>query len=449
MADLPDNPHHPEPHGGADGTTRFEHPHRAVQVDHSSLSRKLGPGLITGAADDDPSGIATYSQGGAQFGFQMLWTLFITWPLMVGIQTVSARIGRVTGEGLAANLRRLHTPRLLFLIVGLLTVANTINIAADLAAMADAVMLLAGGHHTAWVVAFGTVSVLLQVFVPYVRYVRLLKWLTLALFAYVGTVFSVTIDWPRVLRSLVWPDIAFSRDYLTTLVAIFGTTISPYLFFWQAAQEVEELRADPASASLKQAPQQARAHLKRIAIDTWIGMGVSNLIAFFIMLTTAATLYTHGITDIQSSRDAALALRPIAGEFAFALFAAGIVGTGLLAVPVLAGSAAYAVADAFGWRTGLDLRPGLGRRFYGIIATSTLIGAAIGISEVNPIKALYWAAVLNGVVSVPIMVVMMRMATRHDVMGLFVVARRLKWLGWAATAVMAVAVLAMLGSSLL
>lgn len=454
MVDLPDNP---DKRTGTDrgasasddGLTHFEHPHRPIQVDTSSLPRKLGPGLITGAADDDPSGIATYSQGGAQFGFQMLWTLFMTWPLMVGIQTVSARIGRVTGEGLADNLRRLHSPWLLFLIVGLLTVANTINIAADLAAMADAVMLLAGGRHTLWVVAFGTVSVLLQVFISYVRYVRLLKWLTLALFAYVGTVFSVVIDWGQVLRALVWPDIRLSRDYLTTLVAIFGTTISPYLFFWQASQEVEDLRADPASASLRHAPQQARAHLKRIAVDTWIGMGVSNLIAFFIMLTTAATLYGNGITDIRSSSDAALALRPIAGEFAFALFAAGIVGTGLLAIPVLAGSAAYAVAGAFGWRAGLDLPLGLGWRFYGIIATSTLIGAVIGISEINPIKALYWAAVLNGIVSVPIMIVMMRMATRSDVMGLFVITRRLKWMAWAATAVMAMAVLAMLVSSLI
>ena len=313
-------------------------------------------------------------------------------------------------------------------------------------AQADAMQLLAGGPHTLWVVAFGAVSVLLQVFIPYVRYVRMLKWLTLALFAYVGTMFTVDIAWAQVLRSLVWPELSFKRDYLTTLVAILGTTISPYLFFWQSSQEVEELRADPASASLKQAPQQARAHLRRIAIDTWIGMGVSNLIAFFIMLTTAATLYANGITDIQTSRDAALALRPIAGEFAFALFAAGIVGTGLLAIPVLAGSAAYAVAGAFGWRTGLDLPLGLGWRFYGIIATSTLIGAAIGISEIDPMRALYWAAVLNGVASVPIMVVMMRMATRRDVMGPYVVTRHLKWLAWAATTVMAMAVVAMLVS---
>ena len=421
---------------------------RTILVDHSSLSKKLGPGLITGAADDDPSGIATYSQSGAQFGFQMLWTLLFTWPLMVGIQIVSARIGRVTGEGLAGNLKRLYTPALLYFIVSLLTIANTINIAADLAAMADAVQLLAGGKHAWWVMLFGAVSVLLQVFIPYVRYVRVLKWLTLALLAYVGTVFSVSIHWTEVVHALVLPQIELSRAYLTTIVAIFGTTISPYLFFWQASQEVEELKADPHAASLRHAPEQARSHLRRISIDTWIGMGVSNLIAFFIMLTTAATLFAHGITDIQTSRDAALALKPLAGDFAFLLFSAGIVGTGMLAIPVLAGSAAYAVAGAFDWRSGLDLKLALGWRFYSIIAISTLIGAALGISNIDPIRALYWTAVLNGVVSVPIMIVMMLMATRRDVMGPFVVTRRLKWMGWAATGVMAMAVALMVGSSL-
>mgnify|MGYP006268398395 CR=1 FL=1 len=417
---------------------------RQLPLDELPLSKKLGPGLITGAADDDPSGIATYSQGGAQFGLQMLWTLLITWPLMVGIQSVSARIGRVTGEGLAGNLRRWYGSGLLFTLVSLLVIANTMNIAADLAAMADALILIVGGPPTIWVMLFGTVSVLLQVFIPYGRYVRVLKWLTLALFAYVGTVFTVQVEWPQVLSSLLMPRFQFNAAYLTTLVAIFGTTISPYLFFWQASQEVEELKADPLARSLRDAPEQARVHLRRIAIDNWIGMGFSNLIAFFIMLTTAATLFRHGVTDIQSSRDAALALKPIAGEFAFLLFALGIIGTGLLAIPVLAGSAAYAVAGAFDWRAGLDLPLGLGWRFYGIIAVSTLIGAGIGISEVDPIRALYWAAVINGMVSVPIMVVMMRMASRRDVMGRFVVRRRLKWMGWAATVAMAGAVALML-----
>lgn len=434
---MPDDPP-PNP------TQRPYERHPKPTPDERPWANRFGPGLITGAADDDPSGIATYSQGGAQFGFQLLWTLLLTWPLMVGIQTVSARIGRVTGEGLATHVKRLYSPWLLYTVVSLLMVANTINIAADLAAMADAVQLLAGGAHALWVIAFGAVSVLLQVFISYVRYVRMLKWLTLTLFAYVGTVFSVEIPWSEVLHALLLPTLSLQRDYLTTLVAILGTTISPYLFFWQASQEVEELKSDPQALPLRQAPQQARRHFRRISIDNWVGMGMSNLIAFFIILTTAATLYTNGITDITSSREAALALRPIAGEFAFLLFAAGIIGTGMLAIPVLAGSAAYAVAGAFGWRTGLDLPLGLGWRFYGIIATSTLIGTAIGISQIDPIRALYWAAVLNGVVSVPIMAVMMRLATRHEVMGPFVVRRRLKWLGWTATTAMAVAVLLML-----
>jgi NRAMP (natural resistance-associated macrophage protein)-like metal ion transporter len=416
---------------------------RKPTIDNTPWQEKLGPGLITGAADDDPSGIATYSQSGAQFGFAMLWTLLFTYPLMAGIQIISARIGRVTGDGLAGNLRRLDSPTLLFFIVGLLTVANTINIGADIAAMADASQLVLGGSHTLWVIGFGLVSVLLQVFIPYTSYVRILKWLTLALFAYVGTVFAVHIEWFDVLRALLWPQIVLSRDYLTTVVAIFGTTISPYLFFWQASQEVEDLKADPNAESLRRAPEQARAHLHRISIDTWIGMGISNLIAFFIMLTTAATLFQHGLTDIQTSKQAALALRPLAGEFAYLLFSAGIIGTGMLAIPVLAGSAAYAVAGAFGWKKGLDLELALGWRFYGIIATSTLIGVGIGVSGFDPIKALYWAAVLNGVVSVPIMAVMMKMAQRREVMGPFVVAGRLKWLGWGATLVMALAVVAM------
>jgi Mn2+/Fe2+ NRAMP family transporter len=325
----------------------------------------------------------------------------------------------------------------------LLTIANTINIGADIAAMADAAQLVAGGSHTGWVVGFGLVSVLLQVFIPYTSYVRVLKWLTLALFAYVGIIFTVHIEWRQLLWAIVWPPISLNKDYLTTVVAIFGTTISPYLFFWQASQEVEELEADPAASSLRLAPEQARVHLRRISQDTWFGMGVSNLIAFFIMLTTAATLFQHGLHDIQTSRQAALALRPIAGEFAYLLFSAGVIGTGLLAMPVLAGSAAYAVAGAFGWKKGLNLGLALGWRFYGIIATSTLIGALIGTSGMDPIKALYWAAVLNGVVSVPIMAVMMKMAQRRDVMGQFVVAGKIKWLGWGATLMMALAVTAM------
>ena len=366
-----------------------------------------------------------------------------TLPLMVGIQLVSARIGRVTGKGLADNIR-MHYPRwLLHFIVSLLLVANTINIAADVSAMGDALTLLIGGPTHFYAAAFGLVSLVLQIFIPYGRYVRVLKWLTLALLAYVATAFIVHISWHSVGMSLLMPTLEWNAATITTLVAVFGTTISPYLFFWQASQEVEELEADPDALPLKDAPSQARASFLRIKIDTYFGMGFSNLVAFFIMLTAATTLGMHGVTDIQTSAQAASALRPVAGEFAFLLFAAGIIGTGLLALPVLAGSAAYAMAGAFNWRSGLEQKPAMAKRFYGIVAVSTLVGVALCFTPINPIKALYWSAVINGVISVPIMAVMMLMSTRADVMGRFVVTQRLKWLGWMATGVMAAAVVAM------
>jgi NRAMP (natural resistance-associated macrophage protein)-like metal ion transporter len=405
--------------------------------------KKLGPGLITGAADDDPSGIATYSHAGAQFGFGMLWTLLFTYPLMVGIQIVSARIGRVTGHGLATNIRRHYPAWLLYGIVSLLLAANTLNIAADVAAMGDAVKLVIGGPAHLYSVAFGVISALLQVFVPYSRYVRVLKWLTLALLAYVGTVFVVHIPWGHLLSKALLPQMVWQPAYLTTIVAVFGTTISPYLFFWQASQEVEEMRTNPAAKSLKDEPRQARADFGRIKVDTYIGMGFSNLVAFFIVLTTAVTLNIHGITDIQSSAQAAQALRPIAGDFAFILFSMGIIGTGLLAIPVLAGSAAYAMAGAFKWKNSLEYEPAMAPRFYGIIVVSTVVGVLFGFSSIDPIKALYWSAVVNGVISVPIMAVMVLMTARADIMGRLVITKRLKWLGWICTGVMAAAVLAM------
>jgi NRAMP (natural resistance-associated macrophage protein)-like metal ion transporter len=408
-----------------------------------SVLEKLGPGLITGAADDDPSGIATYSQGGAQFGYSLLWTLFFTYPLMVGIQIVSARIGRVSGYGLAGNIRRHYPPAMLYSLVSLLLIANTINIGADLVAMADSTALLIGGPRHAYIVGFGIVCVILQVCISYARYVRVLKWLTLSLFAYVGVVFTVDLPWAQVIEGAALPALSMSPDYLTTVVAIFGTTISPYLFFWQASQECEDLRAVKADKPLRKHPAQAARQLARIKIDTYVGMGFSNLIAFFIMLTTAATLHVHGVTDIQTSAQAAEALRPIAGRFAFLLFSMGIIGTGLLAVPVLAGSAAFAVAESFRWRRGLDLSPMRGSRFYGVIGVATMIGVGLGFTRLDPIKALFFAAVINGFISVPIMAVMMRMASNPRIMGQFVVTHRLKILGWAATLVMALAVVAM------
>ncbi len=419
---------------------------KTASVRKQSLWARLGPGLITGAADDDPSGIATYSQVGAGFGYGILWTAFFTFPLMVGIQTVSARIGRVTGHGLAANIRRHYPPWLLYGIVVLLLIANTINIAADIGAMGAALKLLIGGSAHWYSIAFGIRSVVLQVFVPFPRYAPILKALTLALLAYVATVFVVKVPWGEVFYQTIMPSLSLKADYVVAVVAVFGTTISPYLFFWQASQEVEDQRAARGEEPLISAPEQARAQLRRIKIDTYIGMGFSNLVAFFIMLTAAVTLHLHGTTDIQTSAQAAQALRPLAGDFSFALFSAGIVGTGLLAVPILAGSAGYAVAEAFKWRIGLGLQLLQARGFYTIVIIATILGVTLNFTPVDPIKALFWSAVINGVIAVPIMAVMMLMAMRVDIMGPFVITRRLMVLGWLATATMAIVVLAMLAT---
>ena len=407
------------------------------------LLKKLGPGLVTGAADDDPSGIATYSQAGAQYGYGMLWTVLFTTPLMIGIQIVSARIGRVTGLGLAANIRDHYPKPVLFAIVALLLTANTLNIAADLAAMGAALELVAGGSSQLYIVLFAMLSLLLQIFVPFPRYAPILKWLTLALFAYVATIFVIQVPWVEALKGALLPHLTFDKQYATLLVAVLGTTISPYLFFWQATQEMEEQRAAPGEEALRDAPQQAKSHLRRITIDTYVGMIFSNLVAFFIMLTTAVTLNAHGITDIQSASQAAEALRPIAGEFAFLLFALGIIGTGLLAVPILAGSAAYAVAESFRWPIGLGLTFIEAGGFYTILIAATFIGVLIDFSGADPMRTLLLAAIVNGVISVPIMVVMMRLSSKPAVMGPFVVKRRLRLLGWLATLVMTVASLLM------
>jgi Mn2+/Fe2+ NRAMP family transporter len=320
-----------------------------------------------------------------------------------------------------------------------------INIGADLAAMADAIKLVIGGPRHIYAVALGMICLLLQVFIPYQRYVRVLKWLTLSLFAYFGTVFASHVPWGEVLRGTVLPRIEISQNYLLLIVAIFGTTISPYLFFWQAGQEVEELVLQRDGDSLRKSPKDAQQHLHRINIDTALGMAFSNLIAFFIMLTTALTLYTHGVHDIQTSAQAAEALRPIAGEFTFVLFAAGILGTGLLAVPVLAGSAAYAVAETFRWSSSLGMELKSAKGFYTIIAFATLVGVLLDFSPIDPVKALLWSAVINGVISVPVMIAMMRIATQQRIMGKFMIGARLKWL---ATSVMAVIVIAFGLSSL-
>jgi len=405
--------------------------------------RTLGPGLITGASDDDPSGIGTYSQAGAQLGYGIGWTMLLTFPLMAAIQEISARVGRVTGHGIAGNVCRHYSMWLLNVVVALLFIANTINIAADLGAMADATRLLIGGHGMLYVVAFGVISVTAQIFLDYKRYVSVLKWLTLSLFAYVGALAFAHISWSQALMGVLVPHITWSADYFTTIVAIFGTTISPYLFFWQASQEAEDQRVDVTKQPLIDKHYGAQKEFHRIRADTILGMAFSNLIALSIMVTAAATLHAAGKTDIQTSAQAAEALRPIAGAFAEVIFALGIVGTGLLAIPVLAGATAYAVGEGRRWPVGLARKPKAAVAFYSVLALSAAIGIALNFSSINPISALYWSAVINGVLAVPVMVLLMIMARRKDVMGHFVVGGPLYWLGWLSTAAMLLSVLAM------
>ncbi|OYX74041.1 MAG: iron transporter [Caulobacter sp. 32-67-35] len=409
----------------------------------AALIRRLGPGLITGAADDDPSGIATYSQAGAQFGVNMLWTMVFLYPLMTTMQMISARIGRVTGHGLAANMRRIFPSWVVTSLVALLFIANTINIGADLAAMGAAAELVLGWGEHVFTLFFAVLSLTLQVLVPYHRYVRYLKWLTLVLFAYAGVVLTVEIDWAEVALRTLTPHLALTGATATVVVAVFGTTISPYLLFWQASEEVEDDEADPATDPLIDHPEQAPDQLARIRWDTYVGMAFANTIAFFIILTTAVTLHAAGLTDIQTSAEAAEALRPIAGDLAFALFSLGIIGTGLLAVPVLAGSAAYAVCESRGWRIGLERKPREAVGFYTIIGLATLVGVAVDYSPLDPIRALFWSAVLNGVVSVPLMAAMMILVSRKDEMGQFVAPLPLRVVGWFATACMGTAAITM------
>lgn len=406
-----------------------------------NLWHLLGPGLITGASDNDPSGVGTYSQAGAQFGFGLLWTMVLSFPLMSGIQEVSARLGRVTGQGIAGNLRRHYPNWLTYIIVGLMVIANVINLGADIGAMGAALKLLLGGSPQFYAAVFALASLVLQITVPYSQYASVLKWLTVSLFAYVAIILVVHVPWGEAMRGTFIPKISLQSDYITTIIAILGTTISPYLFFWQASQEVEEIETTAEAEPLKEAPQQAPKQINRIKLDTYVGMGFSNLVAYFIILTAAVTLHAQGRTHIESAQQAAEALRPVAGNFAFLLFSLGIVGTGLLAIPVLAGSAAYAIGEALKWPTGLERKPLEAKGFYVILAVATLIGLGMEFTPINPIQALFWAAVANGVVAPPIMVMMMLLITNRRVMRQFVASRRLQILGWAATGVMSIAVL--------
>ena len=402
----------------------------------ASFFKALGPGIVTGAADDDPSGIATYSQVGAQFGFTMLWTMLLTYPLMAGIQEISAWIGRVTGVGLAGNIRRHYAPLVVNTLVAFLLIANVINLGADIGAMGSALQLIAGGPALLYSIVFGVISVIAAIVFPYKQYAQYLKWTTLVLFVYAGTALIVHIPLKLVLLGTFIPSLSFSNSYLIALTAVFGTTISPYLFFWQASVEVAEQKSAPREKPLKDAPHQAPAQLERMRSGTYLGMALSNIIAFFIILDTAAVLHAHGITNIQTPAQAAEALRPLAGELAFLLFSIGIIGTGLIAIPVLAGSSAYALAEALKWPIGLERKLQRAKGFYAILAVATLIGVALNFTAINPIKALFWSAVINGLAAVPIMIVMMLMTTNKKITGQVRLPTLQKVIGWIATGVM-------------
>jgi NRAMP (natural resistance-associated macrophage protein)-like metal ion transporter len=411
-----------------------------VEPSKPRLLKILGPGLVTGAADDDPSGIATYSQAGAQFGFRLGWTLVLTYPLMIVIQAISARIGRTTGLGIAGNVRRHYPPWLLYGLVGALTFANVCNIGADLGAMAEAARLLIPAIPS-WPLlgAFALMCAGGQIFLHHKRYVAILKWLTLSLFAYFAVLCVVHVDWAQFFLGLVWPRLSLDKEFWLMVAAILGTTISPYLFFWQAAQEVEDTKTEPIREPLLQRPKQGANALARIRLDTVIGMTISNLVALAIMATAAATLHGSKVKEIESAAQAAEALRPLAGPFAFALFSLGIIGTGLLSVPVLAGSAAYALGEARRWPVGLSRQPKQAKAFYATIAAATMIGAIANVLKISPIKALVWSAVLNAIAAVPIMVLLMQMGSNPAVMGEFTISRRSRVIGWLATSVMGVA----------
>lgn len=405
------------------------------------LSR-VGPGLITGVADDDPSGIATYSQAGAQFGLDILWTMPFAFPLMSAMQSMCACIGRVTGRGLAANIKIAFSPIVLFGVVMLLLIANVLNIAADVAAMGEVAELVTGFDRHIMTALFVVGTLLLQVLVPYHRYVFFLKWLTLSLLAYAAVLFMVHVPWSEVAMRTVWPHLTFNADAAAVVVGVFGTTISPYLFFWQASEEVEDMHATMGAPLVSDA-RAANIELRRIRWDTWSGMLYSDVTAYFIILATAVTLHVAGITDIETAAQAASALRPFAGDYAFTLFALGILGVGLIGVPVLAGSAAYALCEAMGWKWGLERKATDARGFYGVIAVSVLAGLIIQYSPISPMKALFWSAVINGIVAVPLMVVIILLVSKKSVMGAFSAGRPVIVLGWIATAVMGAAAVRM------
>jgi Mn2+/Fe2+ NRAMP family transporter len=399
---------------------------------------RVGPGLITGVADDDPSGIATYSQAGAQFGLNMLWTMPLTFPLMAAVQSICGRIGRVTGAGLAFNIKQAFPPWVAVVAVGLLLLANTLNIAADVATMGEVTANSLGGNRHVMTGLLVLISLLLQIFIPYHRYVRVLRWLTLSLLAYAAVLFTIHVPWGEVVLRTLLPHLKLDAATATVAVGLFGTTISPYLFFWQCSEEIEDMRAQKTGPLLEN-PAASGSELRRIRWDTWSGMLYSNLVAYFVILTTALTLHVAGITDVKTAGEAAAALRPLAGDFAFYLFALGIIGVGMIGVPVLAGSAGYALAEVRGWPWGLEAEARKAWRFYGVIAASMLVGFGLGFTPINPIKALFYSAVINGLVAVPLIVLILILAARNSVMGRYRAKGPILVLGWITAAVMGLA----------
>ena len=434
---------------GVDGFKKFEH--ELINKEPFGKAKEywhnLGPGLTTGAADDDASGIVVYSQTGAKYGFQLLWLSLFTFPLMAVVQEMCARIGMVSGRGLAANIRKHYSKPLLYTATFLLVAANVFNIGADFGAMAQGARLLAPSlNFGALVIFFGVISILLQVFTTYARYAKYLKYLALVLLSYIVSALFIHFNWSEVLKHTVIPSITFSKDQILIICGLLGTTVSPYLFFWQTSQEVEEgiLKGEN---TIKQ--RQHSVHpkdIRKMRVDVWVGMLFSNIVMFFIIAACAATLFSHGITNINSASDAALALRPFAGHFAYVLFAVGIIGTGMLAIPVLAGSASYAVAESFGWKFGLYRKLKNAYSFYGVIILAMVVGMGLNFIGLNPIKALIYSAVANGLVAPVILYFIVSLGSNKSVMGQYTNSRLVTMLGWLITIIMAIAGVAVIVS---
>lgn len=423
-----------------DRTAKFGHdiPNGKLLKKSRDYWNMLGPGLTTGASDDDPSGIATYSQTGAKYGFQFLWLAIFTFPLMAVVQEMCARIGLVTGRGLAGNIRRHYSKKVLYSCAALLFGANAFNIGANLGAMAKAVQLIVpGANYVLVLFGFTFLCLALQIFTPYARYAKYLKWLALVLFTYILSAFLADINWGEALKHLVVPRMQFTQDQILLVCAILGTTISPYLFFWQTSQEVEDQILD-GRTSIAQRSGGTKPEMRKMRIDVWSGMALSNIVMFFIIAACGGVLFTNGITEITSAAQAAEALRPFAGDATYFLFAIGIIGTGLLAIPVLAGSSSYALSESFKWREGMYRPLRQAHAFYGVIIISMFVGLGINFLGIDPFKALIYSAVANGIVAPVVLILIVRLSSNKKIMGEWVNKRYVTIIGWIATTVMLV-----------